>query len=125
MLKEFKEFISRGNVVDLAIAVVIGAAFTAVITAFVNGVLMNLIAAVFGKPNFDSLTFSLGQGVIEYGKFLTAVVNFLLVAVALFAVVKTLNAVQGFRKREAEEAEAEKTEIDLLTEIRDALVKRD
>lgn len=125
MLKEFKEFISRGNVVDLAIAVVIGAAFTAVITAFVNGVLMNLIAAVFGKPNFDSLTFSLGQGVIEYGKFLTAVVNFLLVAVALFAVVKTLNTLQGFRKREAEEAEAEKTEIDLLTEIRDALVKRD
>ena len=125
MLKEFKEFISRGNVVDLAIAVVIGAAFTAVITAFANGVLMNIVAAIFGKPNFDALTFSIGKGVIEYGKFLTALVNFLIVAVALFIVVKALNTMQGFRKRGEEEAEAEKTEIELLTEIRDALVKRD
>jgi large conductance mechanosensitive channel len=125
MLKEFKEFISRGNVVDLAIAVVIGAAFTAVITAFVNGVLMNLIAAVFGKPNFDALTLSIGKGVIEYGKFLTAVINFFIVAVALFIVIKALNAMQGLRKRDEEEAEAEKTEIELLTEIRDALVTRD
>jgi large conductance mechanosensitive channel len=124
MFKEFKEFISRGNVVDLAIAVAIGAAFTAVIAAFVNGVLMNLIAAIFGKPNFDSLTFALGNGVIEYGKFLTAVVNFLLVAVALFAVVKAVNTMNSFRKRDEEEAEAEKTEIELLTEIRDALIKR-
>jgi len=125
MLKEFKEFISRGNVVDLAIAVVIGAAFTAVITAFANGVLMNLIAAIFGKPNFDALTLSIGKGVIEYGKFLTALVNFLIVAVALFIVIKALNAMQGLRKRDEDEAEAEKTDIELLTEIRDALVKRD
>ena len=124
MIKEFKEFISRGNVVDLAVAVVIGAAFTAVITAFVNGVLMNLIAAVFGQANFDSLTLSLGKGVIEYGRFLTAVVNFLLVAVALFIVVKVFNAMKGLRRRDEEEAEAEKTEIELLTEIRDALVSR-
>ena len=125
MFKEFKDFISRGNVMDLAIAVVIGTAFTAVITAFANGVLMNIVAAIFGKPNFDALTFSIGKGVIEYGNFLTAMVNFLIVAVALFIVVKALNTMQGFRKRDEEEAEAEKTEIELLTEIRDALVNRD
>lgn len=124
MIKEFKEFIARGNVVDLAVAVIIGAAFGAVVASFANGILMNLVAAVFGKPNFDSLTFTLGKGVIEYGKFLTALVNFLIVAVAMFLVVKAINAMQNFRQREQEEAEAEATEIELLTEIRDALVAR-
>jgi len=128
MLKEFKEFISRGNVVDLAVAVVLGAAFTAVVTSFANGVLMNLIAAVFGQPNFDSLTFSLGDGVIEYGRFLTAIVNFLLVAVSMFVVVKAINTMKDLRRRDevvAEEAaEAAATEIELLTQIRDALVTK-
>jgi len=119
-----KEFIARGNVVDLAVAVIIGAAFGAVVASFANGILMNLVAAVFGKPNFDSLTFTLGKGVIEYGKFLTALVNFLIVAIAMFLVVKAINTMQNFRKREHEEAEAEATEIELLTEIRDALVAR-
>ena len=125
MLKEFKEFIARGNVVDLAVAVVIGAAFTAVIAAFANGILMNLVAAVFGKPNFDELTFVIGKGVIEYGKFLTALVNFLIVAVAMFLVVKAINTMKRLGGRAEAEAEAEATEIELLTEIRDALVKRD
>lgn len=123
MLKEFKEFIARGNVVDLAVAVVIGAAFTAVITAFANGVLMNLVAAVFGKPNFDALTFTIGKGVIEYGKFLTALVNFAIVAVAMFLVVKAINTMQRLSRRGEAEAEAELTEIELLTQIRDALQK--
>lgn len=125
MLKEFKEFIARGNVVDLAVAVVIGAAFTAVIAAFANGILMNLVAAVFGKPNFDELTFVIGKGVIEYGKFLTALVNFVIVAVAMFLVVKAINTMKRLGGRADAEAEAEATEIELLTEIRDALVKRD
>ena len=126
MLKEFKEFISRGNVVDLAVAVVLGAAFTAVVTSFANGVLMNLIAAVFGQPNFDSLTFSLGDGVIEYGRFLTAVVNFLLVAVSMFVVVKAINTMKDLRRHDEKEeaAEAAATEIELLTQIRDALVTK-
>lgn len=124
MLKEFKEFISKGNVIDLAIAVVLGAAFTAVVTSFANGVLMNLIAAVFGKPNFDSLTFSIGEGVIEYGRFLTAIVNFLIVAVAMFMVVKAINTMKDFRSRDEEAADAEATEIELLTQIRDALVAK-
>lgn len=125
MLKDFKEFISKGNVIDLAVAVVLGAAFTAVVAAFANGILMNLVAAVFGKPTFDELTFSIGNGVIEYGKFLTAVVNFLIVAVAMFVVVKAISTLQGFRRRDEEEAEAEATEIELLTQIRDALLSKD
>lgn len=125
MLKEFKEFISKGNVIDLAVAVVLGAAFTAVVAAFANGILMNLVAAVFGKPSFDQLTFSIGSGVIEYGKFLTALVNFLIVAVSMFLIVKAISSLQGFRRRDEEEAEAEATEIELLTQIRDALVARD
>ena len=125
MIKEFKEFISRGNVVDLAVAVVLGAAFTAVVTSFANGILMNIVAAIFGKPTFDDLTFTLGSGVIEYGRFLTTVVNFLIVAVAMFLVVKAINTLQGFRRRDEEAAEAEATEIELLTQIRDALVAKD
>ena len=125
MLKEFKEFISKGNVIDLAVAVVLGAAFTAVVAAFANGILMNLVAAVFGKPTFDQLTFSIGKGVIEYGKFLTALVNFLIVAVSMFLVVKAISTLQGLRRRDEDEAEAEATEIELLTQIRDALVAKD
>ena len=125
MLKEFKEFISKGNVIDLAVAVVLGAAFTAVVAAFANGILMNLVAAVFGKPTFDQLTFSIGKGVIEYGKFLTALVNFLIVAVSMFLVVKAISTLQGLRRRDEAEAEAEATEIELLTQIRDALVAKD
>lgn len=128
MLREFREFISRGNVVDLAVAVVLGAAFTAVVTSFANGVLMNLIAAVFGQPNFDTLTFSIGNGVIEWGRFLTALVNFALVAVSMFVVVKAINTMNGLRRRDevvAEEAaDAAATEIELLTQIRDALVTK-
>ncbi len=116
MFDEFKAFVMRGNVLDLAVAVVLGAAFTAVITAFTDGVLMPIIAAIFGKPNFDSLTFEIGDGVVLYGTFLTAVVNFVLVALALFMVLK---AVSTFMKKE--EAEAGPSEVELLTEIRDAL----
>ncbi len=125
MLKEFKEFVLRGNVMDLAVAVIIGAAFGAVVSAFANGILMNLIAAVFGQPNFDDLTFTLGKGVIQYGLFLTALVNFLIIALAMFAVIKVANAAMKVRKRREEEAEEDvATELELLTEIRDALVAR-
>jgi large conductance mechanosensitive channel len=123
MLKEFKEFIMRGNVVDLAVAVVVGAAFTAVVSSFANDVLMQLVAAVFGKPNFNQLTFNLGNSVVRYGSFLTALINFVIVAFAMFLVVKGINSLQRLRTRQEEE-ELEETELDLLTQIRDALVNR-
>ncbi|MDC0748325.1 large conductance mechanosensitive channel protein MscL [Polyangium mundeleinium] len=122
IVKEFKDFLSRGSVIDLAVAVVLGAAFNAVVTTFTNGILMNLIAAIFGKPNFDELSFRIGHGVIEYGKFLTAVVNFVIVGFALFLFVKALNAAR--RPRPAAPAVPQETDHDLLAQIRDALVAK-
>jgi large conductance mechanosensitive channel len=95
VLKEFKAFALRGNVLELAVAVILGIAFGAVVQSFTDNVLMALIAAFFGKPTFDALTFSVGDGVIAYGKFLTAVVNFLIIAFALFLVIKGANRMQG------------------------------
>jgi large conductance mechanosensitive channel len=91
MWKEFKEFAFRGNVLELAVAVILGLAFGAVITSLVNDVLMNLIAAAIGQPDFSQLTFTVNEAVIRYGAFLNALVNFLLVALALFLVVKAVN----------------------------------
>ena len=87
MLKGFRDFIMRGNVVDLAVAVVIGAAFGAVITAFVAGIITPLIAAVFGKPDFSALTFTINKSQFLYGAFINAVVSFLLIATAVYFVI--------------------------------------
>ncbi|HST77921.1 MAG TPA: large conductance mechanosensitive channel protein MscL, partial [Verrucomicrobiae bacterium] len=82
MLKGFRQFIMRGNVIDLAVAVVIGAAFGAVITSFVTNVLNPLIAAIVGKPDFSAFKATLNGGVISYGLFLNALISFLLIALA-------------------------------------------
>ena len=119
MVKEFKDFINRGSVLDLAVGIVIGVAFSAVVNSFVNHVLNAFIGAVVGKPNFDSLTFSVGDGVVRYGSFITAVVNFVIIAFALFLVVKAFNSMQ-----KKEEPTAVATEKDVLIEIRDLLAKR-
>jgi large conductance mechanosensitive channel len=95
MLKEFKKFALRGNVVELAVAVILGLAFNAVIQSLVDDILMNLIAAAVGRPDFSELTFQLGDAAIRYGAFITAVVHFLLVAFALFLVVKAFNRFAG------------------------------
>lgn len=87
MLKGFKEFIMRGNVIDLAVGLVIGVAFGAVVKSFVDDVLMAFIGGVFGSPNFNDLTLSVGSGVVFYGRFITALLNFLLVAAAVYFVV--------------------------------------
>jgi large conductance mechanosensitive channel len=118
LISEFKEFIARGSVIDLAVGIVIGAAFTTVVNSFVDDVLNALIGAVAGKPNFDDLTFEIGDGVVRYGAFLTAVINFVIVAFALFLVIQAVN-----RFRRKEEAAPEKTEKDVLVEIRDLLAR--
>lgn len=120
IVKEFKEFISRGNVIDLAVGIVLGIAFGAVINSFVDDILMAAIGALVGEPNFNDLTLEIGDGVIYYGRTITAVVNFLLVGLALFVVVKAVNS---FRRHE--EKEPESTEKDILVEIRDLLSRRD
>ena len=93
MLSDFKKFVLRGNVVDLAVAVVVGVAFTAMITAFVADLITPLIAAIFGKPDFASLYFTIHHSRFKYGSFLNAVLSFLIVAtVVFFAVVVPLTA---------------------------------
>jgi large conductance mechanosensitive channel len=98
MLSEFKQFIMRGNVVDLAVAVVIGAAFGAVVTALVADIVTPLIAAVFGKPSFAGLSFTINGSAFLYGDFLNAVITFLTIAAAIFfLVVKPLNVLAARR----------------------------
>jgi large conductance mechanosensitive channel len=100
MLREFKQFIMRGNVVDLAIAVVIGTAFAAVVAAFVADIITPLIAAIFGKPDFSNLSFTLNKSTFLYGDFINALITFLSVAAAIFFfVVKPLNVLEARRAR--------------------------
>lgn len=91
MLREFKEFVLKGNLLELAVAFVLGLAFAAVVNAFVAGIVLPFIAAIVGEPNFDALTFTVGDGVIRYGTFLTALVTFLLIALVLFLVIRAYN----------------------------------
>jgi large conductance mechanosensitive channel len=83
MIREFKEFALKGNLVELAVAFVLGLAFAAVVTSLVDDVIMQLVAAIVGKPDFSDLTFSIGDGEIRYGAFLTAPVTFLIIAFVL------------------------------------------
>jgi large conductance mechanosensitive channel len=118
IVKEFREFIFKGNALDLAIGVILGIAFGALVTALTEGVLMALIAAIFGQPDFDQLAFTLNGTPIEYGRVLTALVNLLLVGAALFFVVKAVNRL----RRPAESAG--ESDHDLLAQIRDELRDR-
>ena len=122
MLKGFKDFILRGNVLDLAVAFIMGTAFTAVVTALVESVLMPAISMLFQFPNFDSF---LVFGQIKIGVFLTAVVNFLLIAAAVyFAVVLPVQKLNELATRNKGEEEEKETELTLLKEIRDSLAKK-
>ena len=116
MLKEFKEFIARGNLVDLAAAVILGLAFNAVVQSLVIGVFTPLIGAVFGQQDLSSLSFQVGSATIQVGFFLDALISFLVTAFVLFLVIKAYN--RAFPK---EETSAEPTEVELLTQIRDEL----
>jgi large conductance mechanosensitive channel len=100
MLKEFRDFLMRGNVVDLAVAVVIGAAFGVVVTALVKDLITPIIAAIIGKPDFSALTFTINGSVFRYGEFLNAVIAFFSIAAAVFFfVVKPVNALTARRRR--------------------------
>jgi large conductance mechanosensitive channel len=126
MLKGFKEFIMRGNVVDFAIAVVIGTAFTALVKAFVADILTPIVAAIFGKPNFGDLTFSINNSRFLYGDLINEAITFVSVAAAIyFFVVAPLNKIAERRAKGQEPADEVPPDIALLTEIRDLLASRD
>jgi len=125
MLKEFRDFILRGNVIDLAVAVVIGAAFGAVVTSAVENLFTPLIGAIFGEPDFSALDFTLNDSRFFYGAFINSVISFLAIAaVIFFVVVKPLNVLNARRRRGEVAADVPTPEdIELLREIRDLLKK--
>ena len=126
-MTEFKEFISRGNVMDMAVGIIIGGAFTAIVTALVDSVLMPVIGALTGGHSVEQMSWKIGDASIGYGAFIQAVINFLLVAWVLFLIIKALNKAKAALTKPAEEAaeeEAVPEDIALLTEIRDLLKER-
>ncbi len=137
VLKEFKEFINRGSVMDLAVGIIIGSAFTAIVNSLVNDVVMPIVSMIIGGFDFSSLKFTIPayiEGVepatVNYGNFLQAVVNFLIIGFVIFLMVRTLNkmreraeklAKKNEDKKEAEAAEVQEDQTALLKEIRDLL----
>ena len=119
MLKEFKEFISKGNLVEIAVGLILALAFAGLVGSFTENLINPIIGAIFGQPNFDSLVIDIGDAQLRYGAFLTTLLNFVIVAFVLFLVVKAYN-----RMAPKEEEVGGPTDIELLTEIRDALRQR-
>lgn len=135
LVQEFKEFIAGGNMLELAVAVILGAAIGKVITAFTDNVLMQIVSAIVGKPNFDDVGFTIGDKVsvnpitklettgtfIGIGSVITAIISLIMVGLVLFAIIKAYNKMKA---KQAADAPAGPSEVDLLTEIRDALKAR-
>ena len=130
LFDEFKAFVMRGNVVDMAVGVIIGGAFGKIVTSLVNDIFMPIIGMILGNVNFSSLEIKLGESVegaeqaaIRYGMFIQEIVNFLIIALCIFMVIKVINKMQK-KKEEAPAPAPEPTKEEvLLTEIRDALNK--
>jgi large conductance mechanosensitive channel len=135
-LKEFKDFIATGNMIELAVAVILGTAVGAVIKAFTDGIIMQMVAAVFGKPNFDDVTITLRHdvgkdpldptkaidAVLKIGTFINTVISLVMTGLVLFLLIKAYNRMK--RRNAVETPDRGPSEIELLTEIRDALRQR-
>lgn len=127
MIEEFKKFISKGNVVDLAVGVIVGGAFSTIVTSLVNDVIMPLLGIIIGGIDFTGLVLKVGDAQIKYGVFIQNVINFLIVSFCIFMVVKFMNKLSNLKKKEEkkEEKPVEKVseEILLLREISASLKK--
>ena len=119
MIKEFKEFAFKGNVLDLAVAVIIGAAFGKIVSAVVDYLLMPIVGAIMGGVDFSSLAIEVGNAKIGYGMVIQSLIDFLIIAFCIFLIVKAANKVM--KKEEPEEEPAGPTSEELLTEIRDMM----
>lgn len=122
IMEEFRTFISRGNVIDLAVAVIMGQAFTSIVTSIVKDILTPIIGVFLGGVEFSDLAITLGHAEIRYGAFIQATINFVIVALVVFALVKAINRLQTafLGKQQQKEKDIEK-QLRLLTEIRDTL----
>ena len=122
MGKDFKEFISRGNMMDLAVGVIIGAAFTAIVNSLVKDLINHLIGLFIGKIDLSNLKFTIGEATFKYGSFLNAVINFLIIALVVFFLIKLVNKITP--KKEVEEDPAPTNEEIYLRQIRDLLQEK-
>ncbi len=122
MIKEFKQFISKGNVVDLAVGVVIGSAFGKIVSSLVDNIIMPLVGILIGGIDFSNLTWKIKDATIEYGIFLQNIVDFLIVAFCIFMVIKAFNKLTK-KKEKKEEAPKKSDDVVLLEEIRDLMKK--
>ena len=127
MIKEFKEFISKGNVVDLAVGVIIGGAFGKIVSSLVDNILMPLIGLLLGGVNFSELSFKVKDATVNYGLFIQNIVDFLIIALCVFLIVKAINKMSNLKKKEETKKEEKPTksdEVKLLEEIRDLMKKK-
>lgn len=123
ILKEFKEFISKGNVIDMAVGVIIGSAFSKIVSSLVNDVIMPLIGIIIGGLDFTKLSITVKDSTILYGSFIQNIVDFLIIAICIFTVIKILNKFKKEKPVEVPKPIETPEDIKLLTEIRDLLKK--
>ena len=124
IIKEFRDFLVRGNLIELAVAFVMAGAFATVVNVFTEGIVLNFLAAIFGKPNFDSIGLDIGDSRLLIGSLLTAIVNLIIVGAAVFFfIVKPVQIIRERQKKEPETV-APPEDIELLREIRDLLRTR-
>lgn len=124
-VSEFKEFISRGNVLDMAVGVVIGGAFTAIVTALVDNIIMPLIGILVGGLDFTGLSVKVGEVTIGYGAFIQAVINFLLISFVIFCVIRSFNKLAKKKEEEPATPPTPAEDVVLLREIRDLLANQE
>ena len=121
MLNEFKKFISKGNVVDLAVGVIIGGAFGKIVSSLVNDILMPIIGVLIGGIDFSSLSIKVGKANIAYGMFIQNIIDFMIIAFCVFIFVKLVNKLSNLTKKEKEEEKITETELSVLKEILEEL----
>lgn len=128
MLKDFREFITRGSVIELAIGVIMGAAFTSIVNSLVADIFMPIIGVLMGGVNFESLAFQFGEASINYGMFIQSVINFFLIALLIFFTMRAVVALEKSIKAQDEQTVVEEPELPqdvaLLTEIRDLMIEK-
>ena len=124
-IEEFKKFIARGNVIDLAVGFIIGGAFSSIVTSLVNNILTPILGLVLGGVNFSSLSLTFRDTKIEYGAFIQSIIDFLIIAICIFTIVKIINKIMHIKKKEEEKAASKKSdEVLLLEEIRNLLKEK-
>jgi large conductance mechanosensitive channel len=123
VIKEFRDFLMKGNLLEIAVGLILALAFKTVVDSLVADILTPIIAAIFGQPDFSSLVLDIGDGKVRYGSFLNAIISFLIVGLVLFVIMKAYNKALELRRRqgETEETEDESMEVILLRQIRDQL----